>query len=412
MNSTSTNQIGRESNENATAKKILLLSAYDAESHKLWRQRLASLLPQFQWVHLSLPPRNFTWKIRGNSLLWAQSERELLEQHYDLLLATSMVDLASLRGFIPSLSSIPSIVYFHENQFEYPIDNKRKERKFIDNIEPKLVPIYSALCADKILFNSNFNRDSFLKGVRKLFRNLPDKIPETTYEKLHKSTVLAVPIGQQEILNFLAKHQQEQANETSRNQLTSDELKVVWNHRWEYDKGPSLLLEVLRILVKRQLPIVLQLAGEEFRHSPMEFKEIRTLISKQARYSKFQSIQCGYVEDQSTYYRLLCSTDVVLSTALHDFQGLAIQEASLAGCTPLVPNDLSYPEYFPTAFRYHRCEQDTQSAANIITRLLNWQKLKSIGNKLPKAELPELTDEKLSEHYEKTFLPLMMAVED
>jgi glycosyltransferase involved in cell wall biosynthesis len=153
--------------------------------------------------------------------------------------------------------------------------------------------------------------------------------------------VLAVPIGQQEILNLLAKHPQEQANETSSNQLTSDELKVVWNHRWEYDKGQSLLLEVLRILVKRQLPIVLQLAGEEFRHSPMEFKEIRTWISKQACYSKFQSIQCGYVEDQSTYYRLLCSADVVLSTALHDFQGLAIQEASLAGCTTLVPND--YP---------------------------------------------------------------------
>jgi glycosyltransferase involved in cell wall biosynthesis len=96
--------------------------------------------------------------------------------------------------------------------------------------------------------------------------------------------VLAVPIGQQEILNLLAKHPQEQANETSSNQLTSDELKVVWNHRWEYDKGQSLLLEVLRILVKRQLPIVLQLAGEEFWHSPMEFKEIRALISKQTCY--------------------------------------------------------------------------------------------------------------------------------
>jgi hypothetical protein len=101
----------------------------------------------------------------------------------------------------------------------------------------------------------------------------------------------------------------------------------------------------------------------------------------------------------------------VLSTALHDFQGLAIQEASLAGCTPFVPNDLSYPEYFPTAFRYQRCGQATQSAANIVARLLNWQKLKSTGNNLPKAELPELANEKLSERYGKTFLPLMTAVE-
>ncbi len=86
-----------------------------------------------------------------------------------------MVDLASLRRFIPSLGSIPSIVYFHENQVEYPIDNERKERKSIDNIEPKLVPIYSALCADKILFNSNFNRDSFLQGSGNFLENYQTK---------------------------------------------------------------------------------------------------------------------------------------------------------------------------------------------------------------------------------------------
>jgi glycosyltransferase involved in cell wall biosynthesis len=412
MINTSTNKEACKNNENAIPKKILLLSAYDAASHKLWRQRLTELLPQFQWIHLSLPPRNFAWKIRGNSLLWAQSERDLLEQHYDLLLATSMVDLASLRGFVPSLGSIPTIVYFHENQFEYPIDNERKESRAIDNIEPKLVPIYSALCANKILFNSNFNRDSFLEGVRKLFKKLPDKIPEAAYKALQKSEVLAVPIGQKKIFDFAAKHQQEKANKVSSNQLNRDQLQVVWNHRWEYDKGPDLLLEVLRILVKRQLPIVLQLAGEKFRHSPLEFEEICNLISKQASYTKSQSIQCGYIEGQSTYYTLLCSVDVVLSTALHDFQGLAIQEACLAGCTPLVPDDLAYPEYFCTAFRYQRCEQNTQSAANIVARLLNWQKLKSMGTILPKAELSELADQKLSENYQKIFLPLITAEKD
>lgn len=46
-----------------------------------------------------------------------------------------------------------------------------------------------------------------------------------------------------------------------------------------------------------------------------------------------------------------------------------------------------------------------------MARLLNWQKLKSTENNLPKAELPELANEKLSERYGKTFLPLMTAVE-
>jgi hypothetical protein len=51
-----------------------------------------------------------------------------------------MVDLATLRGLIPDLAQIPSVLYFHENQFAYPAGQQRKE-----NVEPVLVPLYSAL---------------------------------------------------------------------------------------------------------------------------------------------------------------------------------------------------------------------------------------------------------------------------
>ncbi len=75
--------------------RILLLSAYDAHSHRRWRQGLVDAFPDWQWTVLTLPPRNFLWRIRGNSLSWAFSERETLEQPYDLVIATSMTDLST-----------------------------------------------------------------------------------------------------------------------------------------------------------------------------------------------------------------------------------------------------------------------------------------------------------------------------
>ena len=97
-----------------------MLSAYAAQSHVHWQRTLEKMFPTWQWQVLSLPPRHFSWRVRGNPLYWALAERPLLEQDYDLLVATSMVDLATLRGLVPALSRLPSIVYFHENQFDYP----------------------------------------------------------------------------------------------------------------------------------------------------------------------------------------------------------------------------------------------------------------------------------------------------
>ena len=89
--------------------RILLLSAYDAHSHRRWRQGLVAAFPEWQWTVLTLPPRYFSWRVRGNSLSWAFSERETLEQPYDVLIATSMTDLSALKGLVPALASVPSL---------------------------------------------------------------------------------------------------------------------------------------------------------------------------------------------------------------------------------------------------------------------------------------------------------------
>ncbi|MCL1486116.1 MAG: DUF3524 domain-containing protein [Marinobacter sp.] len=77
--------------------RILLLSAYDAGSHRRWREQLVLSQPEFEWHVLALSPRFFRWRIRGNALTWLSEP--LLKERWDLLLVTSMVDLASVRGF-------------------------------------------------------------------------------------------------------------------------------------------------------------------------------------------------------------------------------------------------------------------------------------------------------------------------
>tara|TARA_B110000858_G_scaffold198436_1_gene264994 strand:- start:43276 stop:44358 length:1083 start_codon:yes stop_codon:yes gene_type:complete len=317
--------------------RILLLEAYDAMSHKMWRGRLVELFPEHTWTQLVLPPRHFNWRIRGNSLQWALNETELLNQDYDLLIATSMVDLASLRGFIPSLAQLPTLLYFHENQFVYPLQSKARR----NNVEPQLVPLYSALCADAIVFNSNYNRSTFLQGSKQLLEKLPDQLSPKLLARIENSIVIPVPLEEFPL-----------EPETARAEVPAQILEVVWNHRWEYDKGPKLLLRLAESILKQRLPIRLHVVGQQFRSSPVEFEEIAALLGQHAAALAIDQGSYGFVEKREDYIKLLRRCDVVLSTAEHDFQGLAIQEACSLGCTPLAPDALVYPEYIGSEFLY------------------------------------------------------------
>jgi hypothetical protein len=146
---------------------VLLLSAYAANSHMHWQHMLAAMFPRWQWESLTLPPRHFSWRVRGNPLYWSVAQRDRLEQDYDLLVATSMVDLATLRGLVPALARLPSLLYFHENQFDYPRSNSQSSL-----LEAQMVSLYSALAADCLAFNSAYNRDTFLVGLDALLRKL------------------------------------------------------------------------------------------------------------------------------------------------------------------------------------------------------------------------------------------------
>ena len=362
--------------------RILLLSAYDAHSHRRWRQGLVDAFPGWQWTVLTLPPRNFLWRIRGNSLSWAFSEREVLEQPYDLVIATSMTDLSTLKGLVPALARVPSIVYCHENQFAYP-DRRGKLRN-----EPIFVGLYATLVADRVIFNSNYNRQTFLDGAQTLLKKMPDAVPPGVIEHIAgKSCVIPVPLEQRWF--------------TDSSRTVAGLLTIVWNHRWEYDKAPERMFAALLKLHEDGVDFRVHVIGQQFREQPPVFAEMRPLL-------KSHIGEWGMVESDTEYQKLLQQSHVVLSTTLHEFQGLAVLEAVASGCIPLVPDRLAYPEFIAVDYRYSSYPNDAGRESEAIATCLKKLSKDHQNGRLPKAPiLSKLSWSQLGTVYEMEIRALL-----
>ncbi len=327
--------------------RILLLSAYDAHSHRRWREGLVSAFPDRDWSVLTLPPRHFNWRIRGNSLSWAFAERERLEQPWDLLIATSMTDLATLKGLVPGLAPIPTLVYCHENQFAYPAGREAAAR-----LEPRMVNLYSVLVADRVVFNSAHNRDSLLAGVQALLDKMPDAVPPGIAEQISaRSCILPVPLEGQW---FSGQSPRPGADAP---------FTIVWNHRWEYDKAPERLFHALLQLHRAGVEFRVHVIGQQFREVPPVFAEMQRALEGCIG-------EWGMVRDAKNYRALLRQSHVVLSTALHEFQGLAVLEAVASGCIPMVPDRLAYPEWLGPEYRYPSSPAEAEQESGEIARRL------------------------------------------
>ncbi|MEH6824457.1 MAG: DUF3524 domain-containing protein [Motiliproteus sp.] len=342
--------------------RILLLSGYHAASHRYWCEGLVAAFPEHEWQCLSLSPRFFNWRVRGAPLSWLSEQSALLMQPYDLLITTSMVDLATLKGLIPGLARTPSLCYFHENQFEYP-----KSRQQHPSVDAQMVNLYAALAADRVLFNSAFNRDSFLAGVNRLLAKLPDHRP-AAIEPLLESRCELLPVPLCDLAASVVAPLQPGCAPDPDWQIAAGgaPVKIIWASRWEYDKGPDRLEAVMAELERRGTDYRICIMGEQFRNAPDAFARIKQAFAHRI-------VQFGFVASRSEYQQWLCSAQMILSTSIHEFQGLAVLEAVAAGCVPILPRRLAYPELVPEAYLYasHASDllREAQAAVDLIERI-------------------------------------------
>lgn len=349
--------------------KILLLSPYDANSHQHWWRLLQQYFKADTWTVLTLPARYFSWRIRSNGLTWSYDQRDTLVQHYDLCIATSMTDLATLRGLLPSLSDIPTVLYFHENQAAYPVSNRvssKVDKQKVktpgashniqshnlqslntepNNIEPLMVQLYSSIAASHLCFNSDYNKNSFFHGLGQILKKFPDGVPKGIITELEcKSSVIPVPIEYHTLR--CNNNSENNSDATAETISTRNRSTLVWNHRWEYDKSPARLLAFIQALPSA-INLTLHVLGQSFRQTPLEFDEIKQELQNRGWLGRW-----GYIADRQEYYHVLNNSMFVLSTAEHDFQGISVLEAVSQGCIPIVPDRLAYCEMFDDIYRY------------------------------------------------------------
>lgn len=314
-------------------KKILILEPYFGGSHKSFLEGLMRYV-KAEYSSLTLPARK--WKMRMQ--LSAQWFVEQLghfppeERSFDTVLCSTFVDVAVFRALVSQLDGwnqgAKICLYFHENQFAYPNRTKDKSLHHFTAIN-----FNSALAADAIAYNTAFNRSSFIDGCKRYLKFASDMKFEECIQGIEGKSVVISPGIDFSGIDVLAD------DKKSMNPV------IVWNHRWEHDKNPEIFFTALESLKKKNIKFELIILGQAFRQSPDCFERAEIVF-------KDELIHFGFVESYPGYVQQLAKGTIVVSTSGHEFYGISIIEAVRAGCRPILPNRLSYPELFPCTYLY------------------------------------------------------------
>lgn len=303
---------------------ILALEPYYAGSHRAFIDTLIRH-SRHRFRLLTLPGRKWKWRMRGAAIWFARELAAAPRSDIDLIFATDMMSVADLRALLPpTLRACPVVCYFHENQLTYPLPDAADR-----DYQYGFTNITSCLASDAVWFNSETHRAAFLESAASLLRKMPDRVPDGVLECIVRKSLACLPLV-------------EAPPNAPPGRTSGRPRTILWNHRWEYDKNPEALFEVLSRLNADGVEFRLAILGESFREIPSVFKRIIERLESRI-------VHMGHAEDRADYWRVLRAADIVVSTAIQENFGISIVEAILSGCVPLLPNRLSYPEIIPTA---------------------------------------------------------------
>ncbi|XP_035908561.1 glycosyltransferase-like domain-containing protein 1-like [Anopheles stephensi] len=329
---------------------ILILEAFYGGSHKQLIDVLVKYLDEREYDLLTIPAKKWHWCARMSALQFAG--RISTAHRYQTIFCSSVLNLSELIGMRTDLAHCRKIVYFHENQLCYPV-RESKQR----DVQYGINQITTCLCADRVLFNSRYNMDSFLDSIQSFLNIVPNMSFKGVREKIApKCEVLYYPV---EFSNLSTRTDEKEDKENK-------PLHIIWPHRWEHDKNPEQLLEALLALQEKGVSFHISILGERFETIPKCFENLEDQLPGKV-------LQFGPLARED-YRRTLAEGDVVLSTALHEFYGVAMLEAVHSGCVPLAPNRLVYPELYPKDKLFNTTGQ-------LVKQLYNWCRNRALFEK-------------------------------
>jgi glycosyltransferase involved in cell wall biosynthesis len=303
--------------------RVLLVEPYFGGSHRQWAEGYQAA--SSHEVHLVAHEARFwKWRMEGSHVTLAEEAAQLVAEHGlpDVVVASDMVNLPAFLGATRRHLGDPAVVlYMHENQLTYPASHLGSE-----DLTHAMINWSSVDVADAVWFNSPFHLESFYAALPELLGRFPDhrhtgKLPAAR----RRSSVVSLGIDLARLDSVPA--------------VLEEPPLILWNQRWEHDKNPGEFFVAVDALVALGLDFRLALAGETFSAIPGHFEAARDRLGDRV-------VHFGFAEP-GAYERLLRSADVVVSTSLHEFFGVAVVEAIYAGAWPVLPRRLAYPDHIP-----------------------------------------------------------------
>ena len=326
--------------------QVLLIESYYDGSHAAWADGYQASSRHDVRV-ITLPGRFWRWRLRGGAATVADQVADHVADRGrpDVVVVSSLLDVAQFAGLTRrTLRGVPIARYMHENQLAFP-------RSDATDVDAAVREWTSLLASDAVVFNSAFHRDVVVGALPELVHSMPDLESTLRVEEVAARSVV-VPVG----VDML-----QPAPDT----WDADGPPVVlWPHRWDADKQPDVFVRASQRLAADGVDHrVVLLGADAWDGDDRRQQAVRAMGER--------VLHAGHA-DRAGYLQWLQRADVVVSVAQHEFFGVAIVEAVAAGCVPVLPDRLSYPELIPA--RYHEAAlypegQFRQRLASVVADL-------------------------------------------
>ncbi len=310
---------------------VLVAESWFGGSHRAWAEgyRRSS---RHDVTVVGLEPAGWKWRLRAGAAPLASLVAEEIDRRGawpEAMIVSGLVDVSSLLGHLRAPADLMVVTYMHESQLVYPtvdgnVDGEAVQRNWD-----------SWLASDAVWFNSEFHRGSVVEALPAWASSLPEPIGQELIGNVTK-VFEVLPVGVDPAPNA------EQLNAEQSDEGHTRTPIILWPHRWEPDKAPDVFLRAIDKLVAASADFALVLAGDDPAGSPIR----NELIERHGD----RIVATGPFSRQE-YEGWLHRSDVVVSCAEHEFFGVAVVEAALAGCVPVLPNALSYPELIPDSMQ-------------------------------------------------------------
>ncbi|MEN8240050.1 MAG: DUF3524 domain-containing protein, partial [Actinomycetota bacterium] len=300
--------------------RIALVEPYYGGSHRAWADGYAAS-SRHDVSLITHDARFWKWRMHGGFFTLAEQLADdiALSGVPDVILASTMMNVSAFAGAVrKTAAGVPIAAYVHESQFTYPLSPADRV-----DFTYKMMNWASVATADLVIFNSAYHRDVFRVEAKTFLNSFPEHKHVGRVDRVIDASIV-LPVGVD-----LSPFRGIQAS-GPRSPL------VVWNQRWEHDKGPDELKAILGALIDADVDFSVAMCGEVFVSVPPEFAEITGMLGERL-------VHAGWLE-RDAYVDLLGRSAVVLSTAHQEFFGIGVVEAIAAGAHPVLPDRLVYPE--------------------------------------------------------------------